>query len=232
MGCLAVATLLTIGWLESPEGPRFSPRNTPTTPSARGVAIVGDSLTWQAKTSLEAEFFEAGYFSHVSVDPGHALSSSWAQSELSRDLGTANLGIIVVETASNDAAQVARGLVTVREYSDLLNHLLQSAQNRCIVVVNAKSRVSPMFYRPHVATAINQVIEEARKHHSNLRVVNWNEEAQAHPSWFASDFLHFSPGLPANVAQDPASPTQQTAGETAFAQAIMAAIHSCPDGDT
>jgi hypothetical protein len=233
VGCVAAATLLSIGWLEIPAGPRFtSQTGTPTTPNARSVAIVGDSLAWQAKNSLEAELSEAGYFGPVSVDPGQALSSSWAQNELSKDLRTANLGIIVVETASNDAAQAARGVVTVKEYSDLLTHLLESAQKQCVVVVNAKTTVSPAYYGSHVAMAINQIIEEAGEHHSNERVLNWNEEAWAHPSWFASDLLHFSPGLPGNVAEDSASPTQQTPGETAVAQAIMTAIHSCPAGAT
>jgi hypothetical protein len=194
--------------------------------------MVGDSLAWQAKTSLEAELTAGGYVGPMSVDPGKAFSSSWAQNELSRDLGTTNLGIIVVETASNDAAQAARGLVAVQEYSELLNHLLQSAPNRCIVVVNAKVKVSPMYYRPDVAEAINQVIGEARKHYSNERIVNWNEEARAHPSWFASDLLHFGPGVPGNMAADTAAPRRQTPGERAFAQAIMSVIGSCPGGDT
>ncbi|HTX63728.1 MAG TPA: hypothetical protein VMD28_08815 [Acidimicrobiales bacterium] len=137
----------------------------------RVVAVVGDSLAWQAKSSIETALISAGYAGQVSADPGRALSPSWAQSEIGRDIRHSDVGIIVVETASNDAVEAARSAVAV---------------------------------------------------------VQWNDEARAHPSWFAPDSLHFAPGLPHDILSAvPPSPTAQNAGESAFGQAMVAGIEPC-----
>ena len=90
----------------------------------RSVAVVGDSLSWQAKSSIESALTEAGYLTRVSVNPGHALSSSWAQDTLNADVKDGSYGVIVVETASNDAVRLASGAVSIAQYSELSDEFL------------------------------------------------------------------------------------------------------------
>jgi hypothetical protein len=195
------------------------------------VAVVGDSLAWQADASIENDLSQSGYVARVSVNPGHALSSAWAQIELKEDLQEKRFGVIVVETASNDSFQVARNTDSVDKYSELLAGLLRAAAGRCVVVVNAKVDVTPFYYRPGDALAVNRVISQAAVKYSNERIVAWNQEAQTHPSWFRSDLLHFTSVTPA--ATDPPPSFDQSAGDKAFARAIVAGVKSCevPDAN-
>jgi len=193
---------------------------------ARSVAVVGDSLSWQAKSSIESAFTEAGYLTRVSVNPGHALSSSWAQDALDADVKAGLYGVIVVETASNDAVQLARGAVSITQYSQLLDQLIAKARNMYVVIVNAKVN-APFYYKQSDALAINRAIDEVADEHANVRIVDWNSEASDHASWFGADMLHLSPGLPATVlASDPPSSDVQDAADTAFAQAIVKGVEA------
>jgi hypothetical protein len=193
---------------------------------ARSVAVVGDSLSWQAKSSIESAFTAAGYLTRVSVNPGHALSSSWAQDTLDADVKDGLYRVIVVETASNDAEQLASGAVSITQYSQLLDQLIAKAGNDYVVIVNAKVN-APFYYKQSDALAINRAIDEAAAKHANVRVVDWNSEARDHASWFGADMLHLSPGLPATVlASDPPSSNEQNYADTAFAQAIVKGVES------
>ena len=193
---------------------------------ARSVAVVGDSLSWQAKSSIESSLTEAGYVSQVSVDPGHALSSSWAQETLDADVKDGSYGVIIVETASNDALQLARGTVSIAQYSQLLEQLIAKVGDTEVVIVNAKVN-APFYYKQGDALAINRAIEEVAEEHANVGVVDWNSEAQDHASWFGPDMLHLSPGLPTTVlASDPPSAAAQDAADVAFADAIVRGVQS------
>ncbi len=133
-------------------------------------------------------------------------------------------GVIVVETASNDAVQLAHGHVSVSQYLRLLKRLIIAAGNTQVVIVNAKVD-APFFYDPSDAVAINQAIDVAAEEHANVRIVDWNSEARNHPSWFGPDMLHLSPGLPATVvASDPPSADMQDAADTAFAEAMVKVV--------
>jgi hypothetical protein len=192
------------------------------------VAIVGDSLGWQADASIQTELSQSGYVAQVSVDPGHALSSSWARSELKTDLQDKHFGTIVVETASNDSFQVARSNASLTTYAELLKSLLRAATGRCVVVVNAKVDVSPFYYEPDAALAVNKVISESAQTNSDEQIVDWNQQAQTHGSWFETDQLHFNSQLPTSRStSDPPSPSSQRAGDRAFARAIVTGIRSC-----
>jgi hypothetical protein len=194
--------------------------------SPRSVAVVGDSLSWQAKSSIESAFIEAGYVTRVSVNPGHALSSSWVQNTLDADVKDGSYGVIVLETASNDVVQLASGAVPIARYSQLLDRLIAKAGNDYVVIVNAKVN-APFYYKPSDALAINRAIDEAAQKHANVRIVDWNSEARSHASWFSADMLHLSPGLPATVlASDPPSSDEQDYADTAFAQAIVKGVES------
>jgi hypothetical protein len=192
------------------------------------VALVGDSLAWQADTSIDDALSRAGYETQVSVNPGHALSSSWTQRLLKQDLQEKRFGIIVIETASNDSFQIARANESVHTYSGLLARLLRAAAGRCVVVVNAKVDVTPFYYRPGDALALNRTISQAAAMHSNERIVRWNQEARTHHSWFRPDLLHFTSAAPdALLASDPPPSSHQSAGDKAFARAIVAGVRSC-----
>jgi hypothetical protein len=193
-----------------------------------GVAVVGDSLAWQANASIDSALSHLGYPERVSVDPGHALSSSWTQRQLKNDLQEKRFGIIVIETASNDSFQIARANESVPKYSELLEGLLQAAAGRCVVVVNAKVDVTPYYYPRGDALALNRVISRTALKYSNERIVGWNQEARTHQSWFRTDLLHFTSATPnASLASDPPPSSDQSAGDKAFAQAIVAGVQSC-----
>jgi hypothetical protein len=192
------------------------------------VAVIGDSLAWQADASIVATLSGAGYRAEVSVNPGHALSSSWAQSELRAALKDPANRILVLETASNDAEQVATGAVPLTQYAELLNTLLQSAQGRCVVIVNAKEDVFQLYYSASDAGGVDATIEEAARQDTSVREVDWDSLAEQHPSWFGPDLLHLAPGLPAVVtAASPPTAEQQTTADVAFAKAITAGVESC-----
>jgi hypothetical protein len=196
------------------------------------VAVVGDSLAWQADASIENDLSQSGYVDRLSVKPGHALSSAWAQSELKEDLQEKRFGVIVVETASNDSFQIAKKTDSVDKYSELLASLLHAAAGRCVVVVNAKVDVTPFYYRPSDALAVNRVISQAAVKYSNERIVAWNQEAKTHHSWFGSDLLHFTSVTPnALLTTDPPPSFDQSAGDKAFARAIVAGVKSCQGPD-
>jgi hypothetical protein len=197
------------------------------------VAVVGDSLAWQADASIESDLSQSGYVDRVSVNPGHALSSAWTQSELKEDIQEKRFGVIVIETASNDSFQIARKIDSVDEYSELLVSLLRATAGRCVVVVNAKVDVSPFYYRPGDALAVNRVISQAAVKYSNERIVAWNQEARTHHSWFRSDLLHFT-SVPPNalLTGDPPPSFDQSAGDKAFVRAIVAGVKSCQGPDT
>jgi hypothetical protein len=193
---------------------------------ARSVAVIGDSLSWQAKSSIESALTEAGYLARVSVNPGHALSSSWAQGTVDADLDRGQYGVIVVETASNDAVRLASGALSITQYSHLLENLIAKAGHADVVIMNAKVN-APFYYAQSDALAINRAIEKASVEHANVRIVDWNSEATYHPSWFGADMLHLSPGLPATVsAGDPPSADVQDAADRAFAQALVKGVVS------
>jgi len=192
------------------------------------VAVVGDSLAWQADSSIESDLSQSGYVERVSVNPGHALTSAWAQNKAIGYLQQKRFGVIVIETASNDSFEIARADESVSEYSDSLARLLGAATGRCVVVVNAKVGVTPFYYRPGDALAVNRVISQLAVKHSNERIVEWNGLAQTHRSWFRSDLLHFTSKTPrALLASDPPPSSDQSAGDKAFARAIVAGVRSC-----
>jgi hypothetical protein len=197
------------------------------------VAVVGDSLAWQADSSIESDLSQSGYVARVSVNPGHALTSAWVQGELREYLQQKRFGTIVIETASNDSFEIARAEESVPEYSDSLARLLRAATGRCVVVVNAKVGVTPFYYRSGDALAVNRVISQSAVTHSNERIVEWNRETQTHRSWFRSDLLHFTSKTPrALFVSDPPPSSDQSAGDKAFARAIVAGVQSCQGSQT
>jgi hypothetical protein len=193
---------------------------------ARTVAVIGDSLSWQSKSSIESAFTDAGYLARISVNPGHALSSSWAQDTVDADVDDGQYGVIVVETASNDAVRLASESLSITQYSQLLDKLIAKAGQDDVVIMNAKVN-APFYYAQSDALAINRAIDKAAEEHANVRIVDWNSEATYHSSWFGADMLHLSPGLPATVlASDPPRADVQDAADSAFAEALVKGVVS------
>ena len=202
---------------------------TRTTPA---VAVVGDSLVWQADASIESDLSHSGHAMRVWSTPGMHCHRQ-AQGELKEDLQEKRFGIIVIETAVERFLSGRGASESLHTYSELLASLLHAAAGRCVVVVNAKVDVTPFSYEPRVALAVNRVISQTARTHSNERVVTWNLEAEAHPLWFRSDLLHFTSMRPKTLlASDPPPTADQSAGDKAFARAIVAGIASCRDVQT
>ena len=219
----ALATLSVLGSTAA-----VSSAGTTRVGTTTAVAVIGDSLAWQADASIKKDLSGSGYTSRVAVNPGHALASPWAQVALKDDLQQKRFGIIVIETASNDSFLVARATESLDAYAQLLVSLLQTATGRCVVVVNAKVHVTPFYYEPGYAVAVNRVISQTARTYTNERVVAWNQEAAAHPLWFGADLLHFTSMKPGDLfTSAPPPSSDQSAGDKAFAQAIVAGIASC-----
>lgn len=199
-------------------------------PPARdiGVAVVGDSLAWQADASIRSILSQFGQPFRGSVNPGHALSTPWAQQTLRVDLQSGRYKVLVVETASNDAALAAKGSVPVAEFARDLGRLAADMSGKCLVVMTAKVNVDLMYYRPTAALEVNRAIRTVAVEHRNVRVIDWNRESESHHSWFSADLLHLAPGLPSTVsASDPPSEGTQTEADRAFAMALRTGIDSC-----
>jgi hypothetical protein len=193
-----------------------------------GVAVVGDSLAWQADASIKSTLSSLGEPFRGSVNPGHALSTPWAQETLRDDLHSGDYKVLVVETASNDAALAARGSVPVAAFESDLDRLAADMTGRCLVVMTAKVNVDLIYYQPSAALEVNRAIRAVAAEHQNVRVIDWNRESENHNSWFSADLLHLAPGLPGTVsANDPPSESTQTAADRAFASALRAGVNSC-----
>jgi CTP:molybdopterin cytidylyltransferase MocA len=190
------------------------------------VAVVGDSLTWQAEPSIEGALSTAGYAASISANPGHALSSAWAQRQVGRDIRDPRIGVIVVETASNDSFELARSDPSAAGYATALTDVLRAAKGRCVVVVNAKVDVTPFYYRPADARTVNRTIADSALQFADERVVDWSTDAASHPSWFRADLLHFTSAVPTATGSGP-PPVHQSAGDRAFAADMLEGIASC-----
>ena len=91
------------------------------------VNLLGDSLLWQAQASLEALLTKSRYSVSTVANPGHSLATGWALVQVNADLTQSLAGIVVLETASNDAARVSRGTLSVTIYRNLLDAVLKAA---------------------------------------------------------------------------------------------------------
>jgi hypothetical protein len=199
-----------------------------TTSGYAGIAVVGDSLAWQADASIKSILSSFGEPVRRSVNPGHALSTPWAQQTLRDDLRSGDYRAVVVETASNDAALAARGSVPVTEFTSDLNRLAAELSGGCLVVMTAKVNVDSIYYQPSAAIEVNRAIRAVAAEHQNVRVVDWNQDSENHGSWFSADLLHLAPGLPSDVsASDPPSESTQSAADRAFALALRSGVYSC-----
>ena len=209
-------------------GPKVTRQSRTLEARSSRVAVVGDSLTWQAGASIEALAASTHQLVTVSANPGHALSTPWARATLTEDLREGSVRVIVVATASNDAALAARNVVTAEQYAEILNRLVDSAAGRCLVIMNAKEDVYSIYYQPSDARAINSVIRATAASHANVRVIDWNLIAEGHGSWFSADLLHLSPGLPSEVTEaSPPGAALQSIADRGFARSVMSGVNSC-----
>ena len=198
------------------------------------VTVIGDSLVWQSKNAIIHAFEDSGYSGYllsVYDDPGHAMSSPWAQTEIASTL-VSRARIIVIETASNDLVRARGGVVSLAVWQGLADSLLDRAgPDRCIVFVNAKQSAA-LYYPTALARQFDSLMTAVVGAHANARLADWAAVADGNPGWFAPDGLHFAPGLPpvaesqlASLASPPYSLT--TTGMAAFGRTIASAVASC-----
>jgi hypothetical protein len=99
--------------------------------------------------------------------------------------------------------------------------------------MTAKVNVDLIYYQPSAALEVNRAIRAVAAEHQNVRVIDWNRDAENHDSWFSADLLHLAPGLPDTVsAKDPPSESTQSAADRAFASALRAGVDSCSASDS
>jgi hypothetical protein len=191
--------------------------------SGRQVAIVGDSLVLQVRQPLHQAFSGAGWTVTVDGLPGQGLYSDQVQARLDAAAGTA-AGVLVVATAINDARGPDPTPVTGawESYRSELEALLRRFADRCVVVVNARDRVHPL-YQPEAAVVINRELAGLADRYANLVIVDWAALSRDLPrEWFAPDQLHFY-GWP----EVPEAP--ESAGAGAYVAAIVSGVTRCPD---
>jgi hypothetical protein len=197
-------------------------------PGTLRVDVVGDSLVRQASTELRHLLEAEGYRFTVASMPAQDLASSFVQQQLD-GLDRHEGDVLVLATAANDATRYAeRGersdmVDAAGTYQEFVRRAAERFADRCVVMVNAREDVSPI-YHPDDARMVNESLRSLARLHANIVVVDWAEESrQVPPAAFAPDQLHFGP--------DPAAPTERSGSAQRYADAITAGITRCPARD-
>lgn len=187
------------------------------------VAVVGDSLTWQAEhgsVSTTDPYYERhaltdqlnanGYAARIAARSGADTRSlsMWGKWQSAPD-------VIVMALGTNDRRYEPKpGMVPAGfpfqlhiSQPNVVNYL-NHCPNACVVyvgVVEAANRWRHNVYGPYWNYWLRQ-----RAAATNGVFVDWWSEAKAHPEWFTSDLLHHT-----------------AAGQAAYRNAITNAVDSC-----
>jgi hypothetical protein len=226
LAAVAVALVLPAATasLSAPVGP---PARFPA--AAPRVAVVGDSLTVQATGALIERLEASGTRPTVIARPGQALAGDFVQAALAGLAATpAEPGdVVVVATAANDA--LARGRAGRAGGADAAGAAYRRAvaevadrfADRCVVLVNARDRVDPLFEPVHAA-ALDADLDAEAARRPNVVVADWAAASAPLPTaWFATDQLHFG--------ADPAGPATLPSA-AAWAGVVGDAVGRCPAG--
>ena len=182
------------------------------------VDVVGDSLVRQASTQLQAGLADAGFDYRVASEPGREMASAFVRGRLD-DAAGVDGDILVLATAANDALVREPEGDDGSAYRREMGALAGRFADRCLVIVNARTQVSPL-YHPHSAAAVDDDLRAVAAEHPTLVLVDWNEESTGLPaSAFAPDGLHF--------ARDPAIPAPDSPAAAAYARAIVSGAQRC-----
>jgi hypothetical protein len=195
----------------------------------RHVEVIGDSLVRQAEPQLRAKLAGEGLTSAVVSSPGEDLSGSFVRARL-RAITPDEGMVVLIATAANDSLRLldrpgagssapAAARAAEADYERRLREILERYAPGCVVVVNARDRVSDL-YHPDQTRQLNAVIARLEARHTNLVVVDWARlSRELPPAWFAADQLHFGP--------DPRVATPDSSSALVYAGALLGGVNKC-----
>jgi hypothetical protein len=190
------------------------------------VDVVGDSLVTQSAAELSDRLTAAGLDATVVHRPRQDLGSLFVREQLSEVRSGPPADVLVVATAANDALRhrdrtVAAGEAAASDaFREQLDRSLAPFADRCVVVVNAREDVSPL-YHPANARMLNALLRQAWSRYPNIVVADWAARSRSVPGEaFAPDQLHFGP--------DPNAPSIGSGSARAYAGLIVESILECP----
>jgi hypothetical protein len=190
-------------------------------PAVPRVDVVGDSLVNQARGAIQHDLEAAGYQALVVGLPAQSLASQSVRGKLD-DAARAHGDVLVLATTANDVranAAVDGRRPAAPAYRDDITALLDRFSDRCVVVVNARDRVNPV-YLPERAAVLNNELGLLAQQQPNLVVVDWASRSHdLPPSAFSADQLHFGDPI---EAEQPGS-----ASARAYADAIADGVRQC-----
>lgn len=193
----------------------------PAAPAPRPhVDVVGDSLVHQASAPLRAGLDEAGFAVSVVGLPGQGLSGPGVRARLDELVGV-HADVLVVATTTNDVRDFAADAdePAASAYRVEIEALVERFSDRCVVLVNARDRTSPV-YRPERVAVLNAELAALARDHPGLVVVDWAALSRDLPEdWFSPDQLHFGR---AAEEETPGSPSARV-----YAGAIVGGVRRC-----
>lgn len=188
------------------------------------VDVVGDSLVRQAGPYIERRLHLAGFPAVIASEPRVDLRSPFVQGFLNQAAARPS-DILVISTANNDAI-VERRMADASDqntaqwaYRNFLGDTVHRFRDRCVVVVNAKEDISPL-YDPAQAATLNSNLRDERTRRANLVIADWALLSHYVPvDQFMADRFHFGP--------DPSSSFGTLGSADGFAATIEVAVRQC-----
>lgn len=142
----------------------------------RTVSLVGDSLNVGIEPYLARQL--QGWGLRTDDVPGRTTAEGL---EALRSAGSNLASHVLVSLGTNDVSTPAE---TFR--AEVREALALTAPNRCVVWYT-------IFRAGESTSALNAVLRDEAGRNDNLRLVDWDALARAHPGWLSSDGVHATP---------------------------------------
>jgi lysophospholipase L1-like esterase len=149
-------------------------------PARPKVAVVGDSLAFEAADEVEGDL--VGLDVDVRATPG--VDAEDLSYEL-KDIPLDELAAIGVSVGTNDAFE---GL-TAAEEDELRAVASTLSRVPCVRWMTVAEGVGSE-QRQAGARGVNELLGEIAEHHPGIEVVPWHLELADHPEWVAPDGVH------------------------------------------
>ena len=151
------------------------------------VTVVGDSITYLARSDIASAFEGAGYRQWVWGNPGTSIPNEMATV---RNLRTGPRHPWVIELGTNDARL---GDSNWRIYFDQV--VRDVAHQTCVVLVTVNPRLGP------ISVAIDNAISSTVATHRRFHSLDWGNIEWENPSWVQSDEVHPTSAGDAELSQ-------------------------------
>jgi hypothetical protein len=154
------------------------------------LAVLGDSLTFQAKDQITGKGHDAGYSMSVDGIPGIRLAM---RMDAIAALALHTSGPVVIELGTND---VDTGAPPEELASRIDRAVTLLAGDPCVVFVG----VGVLYDNDGRAHGFNEHLVAVAQFHPNVHVFDWETEYRQHPDWSA-DSVHLKPEHYADYAR-------------------------------